>query len=70
LYLQLLIGQCKQQQQQQAMQTRQFSGFRHGLCRVVGKTEQACSTIYVTRETPAKFALHAGNTKFNTQNEK
>jgi hypothetical protein len=34
------------------------------------RQEQAWSTSYVVRATPAKFGLHAGNVKFNTQNEK
>jgi hypothetical protein len=32
--------------------------------------DQACSTFYVVRAASAKFGLHAGNMKFNTQNEK
>jgi hypothetical protein len=31
--------------------------------------KQASSTTYEVRATLAKFGLHAGNMKFNTQNE-
>jgi len=31
--------------------------------------EQACSTFWVVRKPSAKFGLHAGNMKFNLQNE-
>jgi hypothetical protein len=31
--------------------------------------DQACSTFYVVQANLAKFGLHAGNMKFNTQNE-
>jgi hypothetical protein len=31
--------------------------------------DQARSTFYVVQATPAKFCPHAGNVKFNTQNE-
>ena len=31
--------------------------------------EQSCSTFWVVRTISAKFGLHAGNMKFNVQNE-
>jgi hypothetical protein len=31
--------------------------------------DQACPTYFVVWATLAKFGLHAGNMKFNTQNE-
>jgi hypothetical protein len=31
--------------------------------------EQACSALYMVRATSAKFGLHVGNMKFNTQND-
>jgi hypothetical protein len=31
--------------------------------------KQACTTFYVVPASSAKFGLHAGNMKFDTQNE-